>query len=617
MEGLLNVNNLLPNRNSGVLETRKGTKRFGDLYKIGYKVKALHAFHQHYGVTNETGKQQLIAVLSDGTSAANNVQIHAIDVVTGESQRIDSNVSRPWRHEAARHWGETIDNAFYGGSELDPIYSYRPLFADGTVNPHPWDPDATMGQYTPNTWTTGTAYTVGTRVRDGDWVWVAIKAHTAGEHNRPKNGRNSEKNWEKVGKFIKAWATGTAYEAGDKVSYLVQNNPKFPRGYETSNRYSTFVATTKHTSAAGREPGTEYWEPARGPVSNVAVYHGKRLFVRDSDAGTGRVFYSSPVKGDGFWDPTEWSSDDYTKAGAFDVRTADGDDVRALTSLGDNLIILKRRSTWALAGINPGTWRLRRVGDAGCLVHRAVAEHEGLVYFLGDQGLKVTDGAILKEAPGAENFRNWMQKNVDISTNTANMFRIHMWTFDQKLWIAMPAGETVSANNVVVVYDPASQSLWKLDLSVNAAAISRKDRLDELFLAGVSPNGHVLQYNHPDAENLDDNGDALSTTSPINFLMRTGWLSFGIGREDRRIRRIWAALRATSKDITMKAFRQWNETIAWELTQNTGPGPVGHVEGRVMPDSHSVSFQIAGTAPASILGIALHTQTRHKRYHVT
>jgi hypothetical protein len=621
-EGLLDVNNLLPDRTTGVLETRKGVKRFSDYYKAGHKTRALHTFHQNSGQTNETGSQHLIVVASDQTDNVDNVQIYAINVATEVATRIDT-AGRQWRHKHARHWGETIDNAHYGGSELDPMYCWRPNFVDGTANPHPWDPDASMGHYTTKVWTSGTDYDYGDRVKDGDWVWVSIKSatHTASDGNRPKNGRRSDQIWEKVGKFVPAWATATDYVKGDLVSYLVTGDIKFPRGLldagEGENRYSTFVALQDHTSAAGKEPTTGYWEPYRGPVSNVAVYHGSRLFVRDSDAGSARLFYSSPVKGDGFWDPTDWSSTDITKSGAFDVKSGDGDDIRGLCSLGRNLIIAKRRSTWVLSGINPSTWRKDRVGSGGVLVHRALTEHEGLVYMFSDQGLLVTDGAIVQEVPGADAFRDWIRDNVDMGTDTANIYRIAMWTFDQKIWIALPAGEEVNRNNVVLVFDPVTTSLWKLDLSVNAGAVSRKDRLDELFLATSNIGGAlVMQYNHPDADDTDDIGGAVYLPEPIAWHARTGWLTFGVGREDRRIRRLWAVFRSALKDITWKAYRQWKETPAWTLTQTTGAGPVEHIEGRVMPDSHSVSFEFSGEAPTSLIGLSMHTEARRKRYHV-
>lgn len=621
-EGLLDVENMLPDRTTGVLETRKGTRRFSDFFLGTHQVKAVRNFNQHYGKLNEVGAQILMVVSSNGTTTADNIQIHAIDIETGTSKRVDT-VGRPWRHKAARHWGETIDNAFYGGSELDPMYCYRPYFMDGTPNPDPWDPDASMGQWCPNSWVSGTVYAVGNRVKDGAWVWVCTKAHTATDSTRPRKGRNADAYWEKVGRYVADWVSGTAYKVGDEVSFLMENNPKFPRGYDAQNRRSTFVCVQAHTATLDNQPNSGFWEPLRGPVSNVACYHGKRLFIRDSDAGTARLFYSSPVKGDGFWDPTQWTSTDITKAGAMDVRTADGDDIRGLASLGDNLIIAKRRSVWALAGINPTTWRLRRVGAGGSLGHRTLTEHEGLVYMFSDKGLLVTDGAIVQEVPGAETFRDWIRTNVDLSASSANIYRVAMWAYDQKIWIALPGGETVQRNNTCLVFDPTTQSLWKQDIHVGDAAINRKDRLDELFIASALPGGAlIMQYDHPNAADQDDLGGALDingnpATANIAWKVRTGWLSFGTGREDRRVRRLWAIFRASAKDITWKAYRQWRELATWTLTQTTGAGPVEHIEGRVMPDSHSLSFEFSGIAPTSFVGLALHTEARRKAYHVT
>lgn len=646
-DGLIDVNNLLPDRATGVIETRKGFKRFGDFAVLGYVTRALHSYNFGHGSTNELGKQFLMVVVSNSTDTPNNVQVYRINVQDGTSTRVDT-VGRQWRHKPAQHFGVTIDNVYYGGSERDPIYSWRPYFSDGSNVPtdEQWDPDATMGQYASSAWTDGAVYAIGDRVRDDKqftradgttytrtWVYVATRAHTAGSWNRPKDGKNSGENWEAIGRHRSAWSgSSVSYAAGDVVSYEVSSGgsadlrPNFPRSYRpgADRKKSTFVCVRDHTSSAAKTPvadiaswgGTGLWEPARGPISNTATYHGSRLFIRDSDAGTSRLRYSKAVKADGFWDATDWDLDDVQGAGWMDIRTGDGDDITALHELGNYLVICKRRSTHVLAGLNPSTWALRKVGDVGCIYKKAICELEGLVYFFGDQGLMMTDGAIVQEVAGAENFRDWIRANV--SFEEGNAYRIAMTAFDGKLWLSLPSDGAPSST---IVYDPATQSLWKLDFGTWEWAVNRLNRIDELFFAAatnkVTQPGLVMQYNKSDANDADDDYGTTYAAQPVSWKARFGWLSFGAAKEDRKPRRIWATVRAVSKNITMKAYRNYSNNVVW--TKSTALGstfPVQWVEGQMLPDSNAVSIELSGTdAPVSIVGWALHSIFRRKRFH--
>lgn len=653
--GLIDVLNLLPDRETGTLETRRGVERFAAFADMAdFEIRTLIPFNRNSGSTDELGYQNLIAVLrkkpKPDPREADDVQIWVVDVQAETAQRID-HTGRIWRHYAAAHWGETIDNRFYGGSERDPLYSYTPTFASGQVHPEPFEPDASMGQWASTQWAVDTPYSVGDRrwdtvvtenlegeLKEKKFVFICVDSHTSKPWNRPgsetfteEDGSTSatptfkggERKWQMLGRYYPEWADATEYKIGAVRSFYVdpatQADPdlamkKYPRHFANTNKKSTFICVREHTSSSANQPPSGAWEPFRAPVANVAKYHGSRLFIRDSDAGTSRLHYSALVTAEGTWDATDWDSDDIQGSGFMDIRSGDGDDIRALESLNQYLIIAKRRTTWTLSGYNPSTWTLRQISDKGCLYKRAMCTHEGMVYFFGDQGFFMTDGAIVQEVPNGNVIRDWIHDNVDLEDN--NIYKISLDSFRGFLWLSMPAGDEVVRPNITIVYDPITGSFWKTDLATWQFAPNRQGRVDELFYAKVGTPAMVMRYG--DRDN-DDTGAEVQAFQDIPWYARTGWFTFGMGKEQRRIRRVWTTIRATLKDITLKLFRDFDDTdVAFNVTRTTSDEPVNYVEGQSVRDGDpaAVSLEISGdSAPAGVIGASIQTQFRRKRYN--
>lgn len=649
VDGLIDSNNLLPDRVSGVLETRPGFRRFGSLNETGYKVKSLHTFNVAQGGTDELGHQFLVAVLVKDTEddLANNLKIKKVDVSDGSEARVDD-AGRPWLSKLGHHFGVTIDNTFFGGGELDPIYSYKPYFADGTTNPDPWDPDATMGQYASTEWATATVYAVGDRRwaevtynvvnAEGEeeevtrkHVFVCTKAHTSSPQTNPKSGKNASEKWENLGRYRALWSNSATYSVGDIVSYEVGSGgptdlrPKFPRSYGSQNRKSTFVCVRAHTASATKTPvedvggwtGSNLWEPRRGPRSSVGLFHGGRLHVRDTDVGTSVWRYSAPVRPDGFWDPTDWESDTVQGAGFFYVPSQEGDDVMAAAELGTKLVIVKRRGVHVLSGLNPSTWRRDQIdSNYGCINKRSICELDGLVYFFGDQGLMMTDGVECKPAPGSENIQEWLRTN--LSLTNARRRAITLAPYEGRLFLSVP----ISSNtpDKVLVYEPNTGTFWPQTFGARQFATNRISRFDELFFGSTTAPALIMQWNKSDANNQDDTGASSYTAQDIPWKARFGWLTFGASREDRQLRRVWGLLRAASKTITLKAFRNLKTGTQWTKAIAVSSDPVNFVEGisdrAQQPDSWAVSYELSGTsAPTSILGLGIHSVYRRKRFH--
>lgn len=653
--GLLDVNNLLPDRETGALETRKGYQRFSNLLVAGFEVRALWPFLRYSGAESEPTKVRLVAVLrktpKPSPREVDDVQIWSIDVTNSTAARIDHAGVRTWKAWECNHWGAVVDNVYYGGGELDPMYSYRPYFIDGSVNPEPYDPDATMGQFCTTQWATGQSYVIGDRrwdtvaeeklaggLRERKYVFVCTTAHTSAAWNRPgseivtnDDGEVSstqirvagERRWEKLGRYIPEWASGTTYKVGAKVSYLITGNTDYPRGLPGSgaavNRRSTFICTREHTAAAGNEPPGNAWTPYRAPISSVATFHGPRLFIRDGDAGTGIVRYSEAITGAGLWDQTAWDSTDVQGAGFIPIRSGDGDDVQALVSMAGKLIICKRFSTWSLSGMNPSTWRLDRIGDVGAIFKRAAVEHAGLVYFLSDEGLKVTDGVEVQDAPNGNLVKDWLRDNIDVETvSGTKAYKVHVVTYKGFLWFALPGGDQVSRPNYTVVYDPTTASWWKTDIPAWMMAKAQVARVQRLFFGKIGAPALVMRYEpttHPDE---DDTGVTTQAWTPITWKARTAWLTFSSRKEQRRVRRVWTTIMGSTKNITLKLYRNFVESAIWTVTRTTSGDPVNYVEGKSWRggDPYSISMEISGdSAPAAVVAANVETQFRRNRWN--
>src|SRR5688500_14547416 len=98
--GFTDVLNLLPDRETGTLETRKGYKRFSNLLVAGYECRTIHAFSRQSVSESETGKRRLICILrktpKPSPRVIDDVQIWSIDLAAATAARIDDAGGRIW-----------------------------------------------------------------------------------------------------------------------------------------------------------------------------------------------------------------------------------------------------------------------------------------------------------------------------------------------------------------------------------------------------------------------------------------------------------------------------------------------------------------------------------------
>ena len=203
---------------------------------------------------------------------------------------------------------------------------------------------------------------------------------------------------------------------------------------------------------------------------------------------------------------------------------------------------------------------------------------------------------------------------------------VHTYTKVGRGWYRMSATYTGSASarvHAVVIKPRATVHIDQAMVTKGSlVAYFDGDTTDDTTYTPSANGGGwamVMEYDHPDVQEtqFDDTGAQTYENKLIGWAMRTGWLSFGIHREERRIRRTWALIRGAVNAV-LQGFRNYNDAVA-EYTVEEYPedaGPATYFEGRVMADSHAVALSVEGLGgPASVLGVAIDTEPRRVRYH--
>lgn len=201
--GLIGAQNVLPDKITGAIETRKGYRRLNDAdgslapLLSGYAVRAVHSYNR---MTASSADQFLIIVASSNVSGAvDNIRVIAYNLKTETAIRL-SPATKTWTSVGGRHYGVTVGNVFYGGGETDKMYSAYPR-------------TSTAGLYDP-----AIAYTEGAAVDKGGVIWVATeKISTAAPYDATVNYKTDDVVTYSTRRFRAKQPTGPGTSAGAKT----------------------------------------------------------------------------------------------------------------------------------------------------------------------------------------------------------------------------------------------------------------------------------------------------------------------------------------------------------------------------------------------------------------
>lgn len=618
---LPDVTNLLIDPATGALKTRAGYSEFhtfsGGGLTAGHYVKQLVMHGGDHGY--------LIAVLTDGSSDPDNVQLWAIDLDTNTSERIDDS-GVTWSRPTAMFWFVNIDGTLYGGSKGNEMFSWNPT--DGF--------DATAGGATYKDWTTDSGASVNTATEYGkDFAWTGKeKVAYSGNHYSPnKDIRYS------------TWDVDNTYGVGDRVSR------------KTNSYWKSYRCIKQHDADSAKAPDSgadwrTYWKrvtlPApvnedgetssswtfvpAPPQTSIGGWFADRLFLRGDGTGdNSRLMYSAPIKlekgediAETEWNPTDWTpGNDIRGQGGGWIPFNDGKrrgPITAVKPFGQYLLVFKRNSLWVLSGSDDQSWTTRRIShEHGAIGSKCVVEQDGLVYFLDDEGLFVTDGTAEQPAPGNEKVTKWFRERLDtvVPRMATDGHQPTLFKYRGFIGISIPDASTEGSaswagEHCTVFYDPVTQSFWKTDLPVLAWSRHETENQAKQCVFASSDTSKTVWAYDPADDDFTDN------STPIGWWMYTAWLPFGTLREQRRIRRVWAAVRG-AVNYTLQQFGDWDSDTAVgnaAATTQLGTAQASYIEGKVQPDCHAIQLYLDGdAAEAVVLGLSIDTEPRRRRYH--
>lgn len=622
---LIEALNVLPaTDDSGAMRVRSGFDRV---------LEELTGDSGRYIITLEkfrgNGVSYLIAVTTTGAAAANNVKVYAIELDTFTAARIDD-TGVTWANPKEPHVLLAVDEKLYGASKGNDWYSWDPATST-------WDATAAEGNW--DTLVDSLSPGAGEVARDFAFKG-SEKVIYDGDVFTPAKGIR-----------FKEWENDQEYVKGERVSL------KIAVGGETYWR--SYRCLDGHTAVtADNRPGDgtdwrDFWQKVRLPLprntddetsdkwyfvpvpngSDVAAWFADRMWVRgDGVAGKDRLLYSAPLKLEKGVDITDTTfnmkdfapGNDERGPGGGWVPFNDGRSggiIEALHPYGSELLVFKRQAVWKLTGRSEASFTPVRIAKGvGAVGPSAVAEVDGLVYFLSDDGLYVTDGSTVEPVINGSRMARMLEFRNDLMRATAAATGIYptLTAFRDQVYISMcvPGGTTP---RVTYVYDTRYQSFWQTDLPIIAATVQRNKGVPVMYFSAYDAYGEDIVYQLTGIR--DDTGAATRTRVYPAWTVRTAWWSFGLLREQRRIRRTWLRTQGDGT-MSLSVYRDWDDSkVSTKSSLTSDYNATKFVEGLWVPDCHAISFKLSKTATDAggdhfIYGVGVETQPRRKRYHV-
>lgn len=296
------------------------------------------------------------------------------------------------------------------------------------------------------------------------------------------------------------------------------------------------------------------------PAGTAAIVHRDRLFVINSN-GTGNInsrLYFSEIA-----DFADWPSVNF-----IDIVPGEGDFLTALAPLQDNLIIFKTESMHNLFVQGaPSNWVLREVSnEIGCVSRYTPREYEGFLYFVGREGVYVTDGNF---------FENIAEQLAPIFTgrtvNLSNANRDNA-SFWNDIYVLQMYPETGSPRYFVFHTLVGGWTEWVFAGSVQATSfipVTTSTPPKGLYAGDLSSTGKIFQF---EESTYTDEG------ATITCLARSKDYDFGEGINMKRI--TWGMVeRKGAGSINVnhycEGFLRKNSSVAGneEKTAEKFPGP--------------------------------------------
>ena len=261
--------------------------------------------------------------------------------------------------------------------------------------------------------------------------------------------------------------------------------------------------------------------------------------------------------------PELWEALNY-----IDVGADDGQEITAMLSFGDQILVFKNQSVYALVGTDDTTFALYTLDDTlgteGTYAATAVA---GRAWFLDERtGVWQYDGAEFTNI--SEPIKDDLLDNL----NREAAYKTVVFWHDAKVYVSIPTGAQSSATqSLTYVYDTELQVWTKYDygfvpcpfpmysdLNITGPTVSLSNHL----FGGIPVKG-VYEFN----VGLNDDGDAISS------YFTTPWMNVQNIADRHRLRRLEILADEGDGTITVDAFIDLEfDAAKTQLTYDPGTG---------------------------------------------
>lgn len=242
-------------------------------------------------------------------------------------------------------------------------------------------------------------------------------------------------------------------------------------GTINDNTTTTFTDNLKDTKVTGQNL-VPHRDPAL-PFTDITTWQDRVWGLGNNKTGAAfpnDVYYSNFAEPWGF---------DTTNQVIPVGRNNSGDNIVGGVGLGPILVVMKRKSTWAIVGDDQSNFLAQPLFNVGCTSKMTIRSAYGLCFWLSDQGVWQFDGANLSNISDGLNGTGSSIKTVLDSYSVNDLAKATSFIYDRFYCISFPT------QGVTWMYFLPTQQWYKLSWATNSVCYDL-DNANEVTAARVS-----------------------------------------------------------------------------------------------------------------------------------
>lgn len=296
------------------------------------------------------------------------------------------------------------------------------------------------------------------------------------------------------------------------------------------------------------------------PNGKYAAFWKNYMFIC-GDGVLNSTTYNSRVWFSNLGDPDTFT----TGTDYFDVNKSDGQDITGIASLGEFLVIFKRKSIYIMSGSNPDAWKLsgsvnnlsQIANGIGCVSAKSIVQVGNDLWFMSDDGVR----SIRRNEEGSIPLMGLVSGNVngiidDINWTYAS--KIAGVYFDNKVYMAIPTGTSTTNDTVLVANTriqldkPFNPHPWFVYTGWNPYCWS-------VYLGGSTPELHYGDSTTTNVIQAESTDSDATSSSGIDFDVRGKMIDLQVPEMKKTVRFIkYGVLGSGDYDLNLYTSRDGN-----------------------------------------------------------